>query len=136
MTSTNLVELRVSADSLPAALTIAVEHLIKPLVSTHLGAGEWRTASITAEAMSASELLPVLTTELTGLLDDFEAAPVEVSIHGLRWLPDSVRVWGTVTLARGERANPMEIDWLAPPVVTEASGAWSIEGLASIAYRT
>jgi hypothetical protein len=77
-------------------------------------------------------LLPLLTGQLAGLIEDFGAAPVEIAIHGLRWLPSAVRVWGTVTVERGDNARSMDIEWPEAPVVKESTSGWRIIGRALI----
>jgi hypothetical protein len=74
----------------------------------------------------------LLTDALAGLLGDFGAAAMDIVIDGLRWLPDGVRVWGTVTLRQESQRRQLDIKWLAPPITEETGGHWSIEGRARV----
>ena len=129
-----LIEVWAWAGTLPDALTGALQQLIGPPARSEVEADHSLTTSIRAEAASVYELLPRLTDSLIGLIDDFDAAPAEVSIHGHRWLPDGVRVWGTVTLDRNAGSGPMEIEWLKAPAVEENGDGWLIVGSARITH--
>jgi hypothetical protein len=120
------IQISASAATLPEALTAVLRQIVATVGSPP--SIDALTGTIQAEATSASALLPQLTGSLTGLIDDFEAVPIDVSIDGLRWLDGAVRAWGSVTLSRERFHHPMDIDWLGAPSVVQMEDRWRIEG--------
>lgn len=126
------VQVKAAGTNLPAVLTDAMTQIIRPIATPSTNSDLSLTGMVRAEAESTAELLPRLTDSLAGLLNDFEAVPIDVSIHGLRWLDGGVRVWGTVTLSRVAPARDLDIEWIVGPTLEETGGNWRIDGRARI----
>ena len=130
MSDVQPIQVSATAATLPEALTAILRQIVAR--SSPAEAADALTGTIQAEATSAAGLLPQLTGSLTGLIDDFEAIPIDVSIDGLRWLDGAVRVWGSVTLSRERFYRPIDIEWLGAPSVAQMEDGWRIDGRVTV----